>query len=101
MEQRLLILGGGGFLRLDQYLDLVAGLPCVLCEHKLGLKTYGCEVHHPTVPRNDWLVVPLCAEHHRGPTGVHGRHRRGFESLWKVTDYMLLGWTNQSLARNT
>jgi hypothetical protein len=88
-------------MRLDQYLDRVASLPCVICEHKLGLKTYSCEVHHPTVPRNDWLVVPLCYQHHRGSAGVHGLHRRGFEMLWKVDDYTLLGWTNQGIAKYT
>jgi hypothetical protein len=88
-------------MTLSDYLDRVAGLPCVICEHKLGVKTYGSELHHPTVPRNDWLVVPLCEAHHRGPQGVHGLHRRGFERFWKCNEYDLLGWTNQSWARHT
>jgi len=27
---------------------------------------------------SDWDVIPLCPEHHRGKTGVHGLGTRGF-----------------------
>lgn len=84
---------------LDDYLERVASLPCCLCWKKLGVLTYGVELHHPTVPRIEWLVVGLCREHHQGATGVHGLRRRGFETMWKCSDYDLLGWTNEALAR--
>ena len=84
---------------LEDYIERVASCPCVLCLNRLGVKTFACEVHHPTVPRNDWLIVSLCYEHHRGSAGVHGLHRRGFERLWKVTDYDLLGWQNEALCK--
>lgn len=87
-------------MTLSDHIDRIASLPCVICLKKMGVKTYGCEVHHPTVPRNAWLIVPLCTEHHRGATGVHGLHRRGFERFWKVNDFDLLGWTNELLAKN-
>lgn len=87
-------------MNLSEYTELIHTLPCVLCWKKLGVKTYAVEAHHPTVPRNDWLMVPLCYEHHRGSTGVHGDgHRRGFERRWKVTQDHLLGWTNEARAR--
>jgi hypothetical protein len=86
---------------LDDYEELIQSLPCVVCWKKLGEKTYGVEKHHPTVPRNPWLVVPLCREHHQGPTGVHGMRRRGFDTFWKVDDYVLLGWTNEAVAKFT
>jgi len=27
---------------------------------------------------SDWDVIPLCPEHHRGKTGIHGLGTRGF-----------------------
>jgi hypothetical protein len=27
---------------------------------------------------SDWDVIPLCVEHHRGRTGVHGLGTKGF-----------------------
>jgi hypothetical protein len=80
-------------------MERVASLPCVICKFKCGETTYGREVHHARKAweRDDWAVVPLCVEHHRGATGVHGLHRKGFEAFWKVTDIQLL-WTNKLLA---
>jgi hypothetical protein len=86
-------------MRASDHMSKVASLPCVICRFKLGMTNYGVEVHHPTVPANDWVVVPLCVEHHRGSTGVHGLHRKGFERFWKVTDFDLLGWTNELMAK--
>ncbi len=28
---------------------------------------------------SDWNVIPLCVEHHRGRTGVHGLGTKGFQ----------------------
>lgn len=83
------------------HMESVAGLACLICLFKLGKKTYGCEVHHAgdAEERSDWAVVPLCPEHHRGATGVHGMHRRPFERFWKVTPVQMLAWTNQLLAK--
>lgn len=86
-------------MSLDDYEERIHELPCVICWKKLGVKTYAVEAHHPTVPRNPWLIIPLCYEHHRGATGVHGMRRRGFEMLWKVAESDLLGWTNEANAK--
>lgn len=86
-------------MSLNEYLERIHELPCVLHWKKLGQIIYGVEAHHPTVPRNDWLVIPLCHECHQGPTGVHGMHRKGFYTFWKVDDYVLLGYTNEALAK--
>lgn len=85
----------------SDHMERVASCPCVLCWKKLGKKTYGVHVHHagPVETRSDWLVVSLCPEHHTGPTGVHGAHRREFERMWKVDDFKLLAWTNEALQR--
>lgn len=87
--------------RAADYMERVAGLPCVLCWKRLGVETYGVEVHHAgdATDRNDFAVIPVCVEHHRGPTGVHGLHRRGFETMWKVNDVLLLAWTNEALLK--
>ncbi len=52
------------------------------------------EVHHIESVRHefsDFLVLPLCNDHHEGYLGVHGRHRLGFEKFWGVTQLQLLG----------
>lgn len=82
---------------LDAYKEAVHSVPCVICLHKLGQKVYGVESHHAgsASDRNDFAQIALCAEHHRGATGVHGARRGAFHRLWKVTDFQLIGWTNE------
>jgi len=80
----------------ERYLDRVRGLPCVVCLHKLGQKTYGCEAHHVESIRDehsDYAVAALCTEHHHGPTGVHGSSRRTFEAMWKLSPVDLIALT--------
>ena len=85
----------------SRHMEAVAGLPCVICLYCVGEKRFGVQVHHvgDAHERDDWAVAPLCPEHHQGPTGVHGLHRKGFERMWKVTDVKLLAWTNAELAK--
>ena len=60
-----------------RHLSRVAALGCVLCK-RLGYGETAAEVHHLRDGQgmqqraSDWLTVPLCPEHHRGPRGVHG-----------------------------
>ena len=82
----------------DRHMDKVAQLPCLVCFYKLGITTWPVEVHHVTVPKDDCAVASLCVEHHRGPTGVHGLHRRGFERMWKLDEIGLLALTNRAIA---
>lgn len=88
-------------MSIEDHKERIHELPCVVCWKKLGQKTYGVHAHHagPTEGRSDWLLVPLCPEHHEGPTGVHGAHRRAFERMWKVNDFDLIAWTNEALHR--
>lgn len=39
---------------------------------------------------SDWLVIPLCKEHHQGKHGIHGH---GFEAMTKLTEMDLLAAT--------
>lgn len=55
-----------------RHMARVAALPCVVC----GAQPV--EVHHilegrtPGRRSSDWLVLPVCPEHHRGTHGIHG-----------------------------
>lgn len=76
------------------HIDRVGRLPCVACRVLSGEDTRPVEIHHIEADRHpfsDFLVLPLCYEHHQGFTGVHGRHRLGFEKLHGVTQVQLLG----------
>ena len=83
-------------MNLDEYKNIVAGLPCVVTWLTQGRKIYGCELHHPESVRDnlsDWLVVPLSPEMHRGPNGIHGLSRRGFEMRYKLDDLAMIAGT--------
>lgn len=60
-----------------RHLSRVAGLGCALCR-RLGYSDTPAEVHHIREGQGmaqraqDWLTVPLCPEHHRGRSGIHG-----------------------------
>jgi hypothetical protein len=82
----------------QQHMAEVARLPCAVCMLKLSAWT-PAEVHHVEHGRSDWLTVPLCPVHHRGPTGIHGLHVRGFERRWKLSELDLLAFTTEWLAR--
>ncbi|CAB4223392.1 Recombination enhancement, RecA-dependent nuclease [uncultured Caudovirales phage] len=85
----------------ELHLQRVGRLACVACLIIDGVRdTRPVEVHHVESSRHpfsDFLVLPLCYEHHRGFTGVHGRHRLGFEKLHGVTQVQLLGVTTSLL----
>jgi hypothetical protein len=75
-------------------------LPCVACFVIRGVRHPMEELHHVEKDRgpfSDFLQLPLCWEMHQGPTGIHGRHRLGFERLHGVTQLQLLGVTNSLL----
>ena len=75
-----------------QHYDKLARLGCILCI-KLG---YGegtpAEIHHirRTSKRSNAPVIPLCPEHHRGNTGIHGLGRKGFEMKYGISEELLL-----------
>ena len=84
---------------MSKYLEAVASLGCVVCRH-MGLGYSVAEVHHVESVRDsksDFAVAPLCPDHHRGPNGVHGLRRRGFEARYKLSDVDLLALTAEQL----
>lgn len=88
-------------MSVKNYLNSVAEIGCILCQH-LGYGKTPAEIHHVESVRDelsDYAVVPLCPEHHRGATGVHGLRRRGFEMRYKLSDIDLLAMTARELSR--
>lgn len=85
-----------------KYLDRVAALGCILCRHLYG--SYPpAQVHHIKSDQGlgqrarHWLTVPLCPEHHSGPSGLHGLGTRGFYTRYKLGELDLLGMTIEAL----
>ena len=78
----------------------VAGLGCIVCR-SLGYGETPANLHHVREGQgmsqraSDWLVVPVCKEHHQGKTGIHGGQ---FYQLWKMDEMDLLALTLEALA---
>jgi hypothetical protein len=79
-----------------QHYAKVANLGCSLCRY-LGYGESPPELHHirRAGKRTNAPVIPLCPEHHRGNTGIHGMGRKAFERQYKVTEEQLLEQTEK------
>lgn len=79
-----------------RHMDAVAQLGCIVCRRVMGIFTPLVELHHPRrgagmgqrAAHQD--VLPLCVEHHRGNTGVHGLGTKGFEKRYGFSEADLL-----------
>lgn len=86
-----------------RHLQRVADLGCILCRH-LGYGQTPAEVHHLKEEcgagqrQSDFIVAPLCPEHHRGASGIHGLGRKAFERTYRMTELDLLAMTLEALA---
>ncbi len=84
----------------NRYMNRVAELGCVVCR-MLGYGSTPAQLHHVREGQGmaqraqNWLVIPLCPEHHQGKTGVHG-DRSAMRQL-KVDELDLLSQTIQDL----
>lgn len=82
-----------------EYYDKVASLGCVLCYH-IGYRGTSAELHHVRrhgAPRETAPVIPLCPEHHRGNSGVHGMGKKGFAKQYGVDEDDLVRLTSALL----
>ena len=75
--------------------DLLARLGCMACLRLFGPHEPGpVELHHLRAGgwgRGGYLtLIPLCAEHHRGPTGIHGMGTKAFDRHYPFTQADLL-----------
>ena len=82
------------------YLSRVAALGCFVCRH-LGYGNTPAEVHHQRTgtgagmrAKND-RVAPLCPEHHRGRSGLHGMGRKAFERHYGFTEIWMIEKTKE------
>ena len=83
-----------------KYFNKVASIGCILCRAAFGVKDSPAEIHHIRRfggKRSTSPVIPLCPEHHRGNSGVHGLGAKGFENKWGVTQEALLAQLNELL----
>lgn len=85
-----------------KYLARVAELGCIICD-RLGYPGTPAEIHHIRTHTgagkraSHYDTLPLCPEHHRGNTGVHGLGRKAFERRYAITEIDLLDEVKQKL----
>jgi hypothetical protein len=74
-----------------EHYDRLARFGCILCYH-LGYEGTPAELHHIRRGgrRDNAPVIPLCPEHHRGNSSIHGLGRKLFERTFKTTEEELL-----------
>jgi hypothetical protein len=78
-----------------QYMGKVADIGCILCKH-LNLGETPAELHHPRTNTgagrraSNMDLIPLCPEHHRGNSGLHGMGRKAFEKYYGITELQLM-----------
>ena len=78
-----------------RYLSRVAELGCLVCR-RMGYPGTPAEIHHKRAGtgagrRSSHLeAMPLCPEHHRGKTGIHGLGTKGFPKHWGFNEDDLL-----------
>jgi hypothetical protein len=81
--------------------DEVASLGCILCRY-LVLGQTPAEIHHIRrygEKRETAEVIPLCPEHHRGNSGVHGMGKKAFARHYGVSEEDLLVMVNYLLSK--
>ncbi len=82
------------------YLSRVADLGCILCR-RLRYGNTPAEIHHARTGTgagrraSHYNTIGLCAEHHRGNTGLHGMGRKAFEREYGVTELELVEQTKR------
>ena len=78
-----------------QHMSRVAELGCAVCR-RMGYAGTPAELHHKRAGtgagrRSSHMeVIPLCPEHHRGNTGIHGLGTKGFPKYWGYDEDDLL-----------
>lgn len=79
----------------QQHKKRLVGLGCMCCRMALNVTTPEVELHHLRAGqgwgKGDWMtLMPLCVEHHRGATGVHGLGTKGFPKHYGFTEQGML-----------
>lgn len=80
----------------------VAALGCIVCAHFDIAQAGRTCLHHARSGQgmsqraSDFLVIPLCFEHHQGKSGVHGGE---FYQRFKLDELDLLAMTIEGVAK--
>jgi hypothetical protein len=78
-----------------KHMGRVAELGCAVCR-RMGYEGTPAELHHLRAGTgagrrsSHFDVIPLCPEHHRGATGLHGLGTKGFAKHWGFDEADLL-----------
>ena len=78
-----------------KHMTKVADLGCMVCL-RMGYQGTPAELHHKRAGTgagrrsSHYEVIPLCPEHHRGKTGLHGLGTKGFVDYWGYDEDDLL-----------
>lgn len=81
--------------RVDRHKSRVADLGCIVC-HENGYPGTPAVLHHPRAQvggaqrESDWVVIPLCPEHHVGKSGFHTLGSEGFYARYKLSEMGML-----------
>ena len=84
-------------------LDQIANLGCILCSEFFGTEGSPAELHHVRrygAVRATSPILPLCPEHHRGNSGIHGLGVKRFEREYKISCEELLERVSQKLGKD-
>jgi hypothetical protein len=93
-------------LKEKKHMSAVAELGCAVCR-RMGYEGTPAELHHKRSGtgagrRSSHMdVIPLCPEHHRGKTGLHGLGTKGFPKHWGFDEDDLLADVAGLLQNNT
>ena len=76
----------------------VSELGCMACNLAFGIFTPDVELRHMRAGqgwgKGDYrTLIPLCYEHHRGNSGVHGLGTKGFPRFYGFTEQDMLNKT--------
>ena len=80
-----------------KYKKILTELGCMVCRREYGITDSPVELHH--LRTGGWgkgdftTLIPLCVEHHRGDTGVHGLGTKGFEKHYGFSQQDILSDT--------
>lgn len=92
-------------MNLAAHKSRLAAMPCLVCRKLGGWNQESVELHHVAEGsglRSDWALVPLCPEHHRGASGLHGMGTKRFCAKYRPPgdcEYGLLVWLLEALAK--
>jgi hypothetical protein len=83
-------------------LNKIAELGCILCSEYFGIEGTPAELHHVRRygnVRSASPILPLCPEHHRGNSGIHGLGAKGFIKKYSISFETLLERVNEKLGK--